>query len=161
MFLLNEFITEQERLSALEHTNALSWTEGRQHSGYLKANLMGHKASVWFILLRRSLSRLSLVVGDLLDHDAYLIKYPVGSSIPTHVDPAPSATVGHVRLNCLLTEGVGGTLFVNDAPIPLRVRHAYMFRPDTEPHRVSVVERGERIVWSVGATFLNDAPNTY
>ena len=58
-------------------------------------------------------SVLTLFKSKLLNRDAYVIKYPVGSFIPAHKDPAPEGYT-HWRLNIVFpTTHVGGAFGVD------------------------------------------------
>jgi hypothetical protein len=74
--------------------------------------------------------------------DLYVIDYPPGTSIPTHVDPVPGRQ--HWRANLRLW---GDDTFDGDAV--LRVGRLVVFRPDVMPHAVSTVRR-RRVVLSLG-----------
>lgn len=97
----------------------MNWEEGRQGTGYFKRLLA--KGNWW---------------------DAYLLRYPVGSFIPTHTDPFPG--LKHYRLNVLLR---GEDSFRGTAII--RWWRFTLFRPDVTPHGVMQVSR-ERLVFSLG-----------
>lgn len=97
----------------------LRWENGRQSTGYRK--LLLAQGARW---------------------DIYLLDYPPGTAIPTHVDPVPGRK--HWRANLVVW---GERAFQGDAA--LRVGPLVVFRPDITPHAVARVER-RRIVLSLG-----------
>jgi hypothetical protein len=95
------------------------WQPGRQGTGYRK-----------------------LLLAQGRRWDLYVIDYPPGSSIPTHVDPVPGRH--HWRANLVLW---GERIFQGES-----VLHAgplVVFRPDVTPHAVARVGR-RRVVLSFG-----------
>ncbi|MGH7241018.1 MAG: 2OG-Fe(II) oxygenase [Candidatus Saccharimonadales bacterium] len=125
----------------------LRWQTGRQGTGYQK---------------------LLLLESKLLHIDAWILKYGVGAHIPMHNDPIPGRK--HWRVNVVLweaQEGGGPTMaHVNDGktnpnPIWWRPRigrrwtlskyvRVAVFRSDLCNHCVSKIEKGTRIVLSLG-----------
>ena len=101
-----------------------NWQDGRQGTGYKK------------LLLRQ---------GSF--YDVYLLKFPEGSGVPEHTDPKYG--VKHTRLNIVLRQAEEGGEFICDRPI-LNTRRFKLFRPDLEKHSVTTVEKGERLVLSIG-----------
>jgi hypothetical protein len=95
------------------------WEAGRRGTGYRKLRL-----------------------GQGRRWDLYVIDYPAGTSIPTHVDPVPGRE--HWRGNLRLW---GEDAFEGDAV--LRVGRLVVFRPDVVPHAVSTVRR-RRVLISFG-----------
>jgi hypothetical protein len=95
------------------------WESGRQGTGYLK------------MVLRQ---------GSF--YDIFLIKYPVGTHIPAHIDPVPGKK--HFRLNIRLKgeNNFNGMSLFNFGRITL-------FRPDITPHSVKQVTK-ERLILSIG-----------
>lgn len=108
----------------------LRWRRGRQGTGYDKLLLA---ALPWPLPL-----------------DCYLIRYPVGSSIPLHVDPAGERR--HFRLNIVLKASPKGGEFRCNDPL-FESRRVKLFRPDISPHEVSEVEVAPRYVLSIGWIF--------
>jgi hypothetical protein len=98
---------------------AWKWQPGRQGTGYRK-----------------------LVLAQGRRWDLYVIDYPAGTSIPTHVDPVPGRR--HWRANLVVW---GERTFQGDAV--LRVGPLVVFRPDVTPHSVVTVKR-RRLVLSFG-----------
>lgn len=97
----------------------MRWEEGRQGTGYRKLRL--GQGSFW---------------------DLFLIDYPVGTSIPTHVDPVPGRR--HWRANLRL---LGEDTFEGKAAF--RLGRLIVFRPDLTPHSVARVSR-RRVLLSFG-----------
>lgn len=95
------------------------WEKGRQGTGYRK--LLLAQGTRW---------------------DLYVLDYPAGTAIPTHVDPVPGRR--HWRANLVLW---GERAFQGKAA--LRVGPLVVFRPDITPHAVAKVRR-RRIVLSFG-----------
>jgi hypothetical protein len=103
------------------------WEQGRQGTGYLKRKIFQF-ANGWFAL------------------DCYILKYPEKSYIPPHTDPIPGHK--HFRLNIVLKKAkVGGNVYYFNTRCYRRIM---LFRPDYIEHEVSQVQRGERIVLSIG-----------
>lgn len=125
-------------------TLGATWVEGRQRTGYVNFDLLNVDAADWVV--RRALDE----IGNPTLHDAYLIRYPAGSRIPEHDDPAIEGMC-HVRLNAMIMAGEGGLLRLAGEELPLVDGDAYIFRPDITKHSVSRVTAGPRLVLSVGA----------
>lgn len=105
----------------------LTWTEGRQMTGYLKKTLF------------------SFSIGKF-HFDGHVLKFPTGTSIPTHTDPVDG--YDHYRLNLLLKKAKeGGLFYLNNERKLGRVQ---FFRPDLQKHKVSKVVEGTRYVLSFG-----------
>jgi hypothetical protein len=97
----------------------LRWQPGRQGTGYRK-----------------------LLLGQGARWDLYVLDYPPGTAIPTHVDPVPGCR--HWRANLVLW---GERAFEGRAS--LRAGPLVVFRPDVTPHSVATVRR-RRVVLSFG-----------
>lgn len=95
------------------------WQRGRQGTGYRK-----------------------LLVAQGRRWDLYVLDYPPGTSIPTHVDPVPGRR--HWRANLVIW---GEDAFAGDTV--LRAGPLVVFRPDVMPHAVTRVVR-RRVVLSFG-----------
>ena len=156
MRLLEGFLSgdEIERLRVLAVDAA--FVEGRQATGYVKAafgdvpELAGLRA--------RSLAALGMATDT--PHDAYLLAYPTGSSIPPHVDLVADGW-RHLRLNAVIMQASqGGELTIDGIVVPLAVGQAVVFSPDREVHAVSEIVHGERLLWSVGC-LLRDAGSAW
>lgn len=106
---------------------AFRWQHGRQDSGYDKMLLL---TASWPIAF-----------------DSYLIRYPIGSSIPPHTDPVNGRN--HYRLNIIVKRSVGGGEFVCSNPI-LSTSRVKLFRPDRSEHSVTEVIGSSRYVLSLG-----------
>jgi len=113
---------------------SVSWTEGRQGSGYFKM-LLGE-------------SRIPL------PFDIYLLKFPKGSEIVEHTDPIKEGK-RHYRFNIVLKKAKEGGIFRIDSAISkrrvfLNTPRLHFFRPDVDKHHVTKVESGTRYVLSIG-----------
>jgi hypothetical protein len=104
------------------------WTPGRQGTGYRIFPLMRW---IYPIPIR---------------FDSYILHYPKGSSIGWHSDPNPFGN--HYRLNFELWRGKGGDFLCGETIVDWGRLH--IFRPDINPHRVTEVTEGTRIVFSLG-----------
>jgi predicted 2-oxoglutarate/Fe(II)-dependent dioxygenase YbiX len=125
-----------------------SWHRGRQDTGYLKSAI-DRDEPVLAALIERSLT--ALHPGPRHGHDAWLLRYPEGSSIPPHTDPPLAAGARHARLNAIIAAPRGGgELVLDGVPVELAAGDAVLFHPDRVRHQVSAVVGGERWVWSVG-----------
>ena len=134
-----------------------SYEPGRQGTGYMKLRLKEvlqaaehDPKSLLRDLLPRALGALGCPADNEF-YDVFLLKYPKGAYIPKHVDEAGVFGKTHHRLNALVTSAdKGGHLTVDDKPIEILEGHALVFRPDEQPHAVSEVLEGGRLVLSVG-----------
>lgn len=106
------------------------WEAGRQGTGYQKLELL----SRWKYFSR-------------VKWDLYLLRYPVGSGIPEHLDPLPGHR--HYRLNIYLWNAQSGGNPEHSDTI-LTNRFFTLFRPDIAKHSVSKVTHGTRYVLSFG-----------
>jgi len=106
---------------------AFRWQQGRQGSGYDKMLLL---TASWPIAF-----------------DSYLIRYPIGSSIPPHTDPVTGSN--HYRLNVIVKRSIGGGEFICSNPI-LSTARIKLFRPDRSEHSVTEVTGSRRYVLSLG-----------
>lgn len=113
------------------------WQYGRQGSGY---------------------RILKLFESALLKCDCYILHYPEGSYINTHVDPAIEGFEHH-RINIVFKDcELGGNFYLEDPYDDNRPDYEgwdgfyrfVKFRPDIQPHGVSRVIRGNRWVFSFG-----------
>ncbi|MDK1285810.1 2OG-Fe(II) oxygenase [Pseudoalteromonas umbrosa] len=103
------------------------WQVGRQKSGYHKMLLLGAHWPVKF--------------------DVYLLKFPEGCEVPEHVDEVSSGR--HFRLNIVLKKASKGGAFLCQSPL-FESDRIKLFRPDRCVHSVSRVEKGERLLLSIG-----------
>lgn len=104
----------------------LPWEQGRQGTGY---------------------NKIRLFVSQTLKCDGYLLYYPKGSEIPTHTDPVTSGR--HYRLNVMLKKAPLGGEFICENPI-FRGGRIFLFRPDVSPHAVTKIDKGYRLMLSIG-----------
>jgi Rps23 Pro-64 3,4-dihydroxylase Tpa1-like proline 4-hydroxylase len=106
----------------------MKWTLGRQNTGYKK-----------------------LKIFQFLNMDCWLLKYEKGDYIPVHTDPVPGRK--HWRLNITLKKAnEGGNLYIQDVDNKRwRVGgNLVLFRSDIQPHEVSRIISGERLVLTLG-----------
>lgn len=103
------------------------WREGRQETGYFKMLLLWSKIPVPF--------------------DIYILKYPEGSQITPHVDQVTSGK--HYRLNIILKNAKAGGIFKVENSI-FETKRIKFFRPDVSEHSVTKIEKGQRILFSMG-----------
>lgn len=103
------------------------WQSGRQGTGYEKITLF---------MLRYPLAC-----------DGYVIRYPVGSSIPPHIDPVTDKR--HFRLNIILKPAQSGGEFVCENTV-LNFKRMKLFRPDKYSHWVTQIKGSPRYVLSIG-----------
>ena len=143
------FLSPRERVILLTVARSEGFEPGRLDTGYEKKNVLEHLAC------ERLIKRAVKELGDPVLFDAWLLRYPVGSEIPAHVDP-PIDGLSHVRLNALVLAGQGGLLYLDGAEAPLDEGEALLFRPDVVRHQVTRVERNPRLVFSVGANVPED-----
>jgi len=107
--------------------NWFRWRSGRQRSGYDKMLLIANPY--------------------LLPFDCYLLRFRVGSEIPSHTDPVSNKR--HYRLNIVVWEAKLGGKFVCTDPI-YEHRRIKLFRPDVSAHSVTKITAGTRYVLSIG-----------
>jgi hypothetical protein len=107
--------------------SAFRWQRGRQETGYDKMLLVLSPFPVPF--------------------DWYLLRFPEGSEIPPHIDPVKKGR--HFRLNIILRKARKGGEFQCNAPI-WNYKRVKLFRPDQSLHSVTRVEKGSRLVFSIG-----------
>jgi len=111
-----------------------NWEKGRQNSGYEK---------------------LRVLLSNRFKFDVYILKYPEGSVIQSHVDKVDEIFEHH-RLNIVLKKAKkGGVFSCNDTAKTGRIHY---FRPDIMKHKVSKIELGTRYVLSIG--WLKKKPKT-
>lgn len=103
------------------------WKEGRQGSGY---------------------QVLTLINNQFFKFDLHILKYPEGSQIHPHRDPAKKG-FKHYRLNVVLRAGESGGHFWCKSPI-FKTKRIALFRPDIDTHHVTTVFKGTRYVLSIG-----------
>jgi hypothetical protein len=113
----------------------LNWESGRQGTGYEKLKLFNR----WKFFSR-------------IKWDLYVLRYPVGSTIPRHRDPVPNHK--HYRLNIYLWNAKAGGAPEHDGAF-ITNRFFTFFRPDLHAHSVSPVTQGTRYVLSFGFVRMN------
>lgn len=111
----------------------MRWIKGRQGTGYYKMKLL---PSLGF------------------NFDCCLLKYEVGSYIPTHLDETLVDHCHH-RFNLIVKSCVGGNFRILTREDNYRKGRFFgfnwvKFRPDIQKHSVSEVLSGSRYVLSVG-----------
>lgn len=111
----------------MKWNSTMKWEQGRQDSGYLKKRIYS-----------------VLIFGIGLD--CYLIKYPKGANIKSHVDAVDGKK--HKRLNIILKQSKIGGQFIKNGK--LQTGRIHYFRPDIDEHSVSEIREGTRIVLSFG-----------
>lgn len=142
----HEFLSSRDIELVLSIVDSCSWEQGRQGTGYLKASVHGNQTIMEIIL------RCLVYIGasPKSGYDCYLLRYPEHSYIPPHQDDAPFGS-RHSRINIIIkTADLGGILKICDEEIEISSGDAYYFRPDLYEHSVSEIEKGERIVLSIG-----------
>lgn len=145
---------ERQALAALSSSSS-SFVPGRQGTGYEKLAL--RDVAGCDVVVARARALLGLADDNAL-FDAWLLRYPRGSGVPAHVDAAAADDHVHVRVNAVVVAAdAGGVLAIDGAVVDLAAGDAVVFRPDVEVHAVSVVDVGERVVFSVGALVPNAA----
>ena len=103
------------------------WRQGRQGTGYRKLLLV-------------------TIPGCF---DLYLLHYPTGSHVGPHVDPAADGKK-HYRCNVFLWNADRGGEFELEGQAIVDTNRIQVFRPDTQTHRVTRIEKGQRWVLSLG-----------
>ncbi|OGQ09787.1 MAG: hypothetical protein A2138_12840 [Deltaproteobacteria bacterium RBG_16_71_12] len=138
------WLTPRERVALAVVAKRGGWQPGTTGTGFQKLDLMGDVATLR--LVRRALT----VLGGPTVFDAALIRYPIGSSLPAHVDEATPGCC-QVRLQALVIGSGGGLCYLGGEEVPLGDGDAVLFRPDLLKHQLTAVEGNARLVFSVGA----------
>ncbi len=125
--LYREFASKKKAKEEKPAKRYFTWQSGRQGTGYGK------------MLLAEWSNR-------ILPFDAYLLKYPQGSEIPTHTDPVPKRR--HVRINIVVKKPRKGGMFSCTDSIFASGRFNVFY--SDRPHQVSRIEEGSRLVLSIG-----------
>lgn len=102
------------------------WQQGRQMTHYYK---------------------MVMVKSEKIKFDMYLLKFPTGSYINDHKDPAPEGYEHH-RINFILNKDFKGGKFVIKGKS--QEGRVHRFRPDKYKHRVTKIKEGTRYVLSIG-----------
>lgn len=103
----------------------MRWEKGRQGGGYEK--LLLFQGKTW---------------------DLWLLYYPVGMILYQHTDPVEGKK--HYRLNFLLREDKGAGFSCRYPRETKRWWRFIFFRPDNNPHMVSLIQENPRWVLSLG-----------
>ena len=107
----------------------MKWTKGRQGTGYFKMKLFESRK---------------------FHFDCYILRFPKGSKLITHVDKVNSDWEHH-RFNFILKKAkVGGVFHAWFMPRKKRNARWYRFRPDIHPHGMTPIVEGSRYVLSIG-----------
>lgn len=97
----------------------LRWDYGRQASGY---------------------SKLLLASSKLLKFDCYILRFPVGVSVPEHQDPTIPGYEHH-RFNYMVkTPCIGSGVVHVKGPFKSFGRRGMLFRPDLYPHSMTACD---------------------
>ena len=108
----------------------LRWDTGRQESGY---------------------SKLLVVTSKWLKFDCYILKFPEGTGIPDHIDPAIEGYEHH-RLNLILNKPCIGTGEIKvDGPARWIGDRLMIFRPDMYWHSMTPVS----FIWEKNCYILS------
>ena len=110
---------------------SFNWEEGRQGTGYFKMKLFESKR---------------------FKFDIYLIRFPKGSHIARHSDPAPEGYEHH-RLNVKLKRADEGGEFIREYKtwdFRYAEKRIEKFRPDIQEHYVTKITKGTRYILSIG-----------
>ena len=114
-------------IQRLMESKWLRWQKGRQYSGYDK-----------MLLLQNHLG---------LKCDAYFLRFPVGSMIPSHQDPVQQGR--YFRLNIIIKKSKAGGEFICEQNI-INLSRIKLFRPDLYRYEVTEVQGSPRYVLSIG-----------
>jgi hypothetical protein len=104
----------------------LTWSQGRKVTHYYK---------------------MAILTSNKYKFDMYLLKFPKGSYIDDHKDPAPEG-MEHHRINLVLNKSFKGGKFVMQGKT--QEGRLHKFRPDKYKHRVTKIKEGTRYVFSIG-----------
>lgn len=104
----------------------LTWMQGRQMTHYYK---------------------MAILSSEKFKFDMYLLKFPTGSFIKDHKDPAPEGFEHH-RINFILNKNFKGGKFVIKGKS--QEGRVHRFRPDKFKHKVTPIKEGTRYVFSIG-----------
>mgnify|MGYP003124943955 FL=1 len=103
-----------------------TWTQGRKMTHYYKC---------------------ALLRSEKMKLDMYLLKFPTGSYIDNHKDPAPEGYEHH-RINFILNKNFKGGKFIIKGKA--QEGRIHKFRPDRFKHKVTKIKEGTRYVFSIG-----------
>ena len=142
--VLPGWLSPRERVALAVVAKRDAWQPGSMAGGYQNLDLMGDVATLR--LVRRALNTL----GDPLVFHAKLVRFPVGSTLPAHVDEAAAGRC-QVQLHALVVGSAGGQWYLDGEEVPLDDGDAVLFRPDLLRHQLTAVERNARVILSVSA----------
>lgn len=142
--IILNFLSPLEQEQLISYIRELEWKEQQADFGYLKQEVAEGK----FEALKK---RSGLVLGSDTVNDCCVIRYPVNSYVPPHIDPTP-AEMEHWRINAIIqVPESGGTFGIESRNVDLLEGDAVIFQANTLRHRITTVYGGiERYVWSVG-----------
>lgn len=148
MKLINNFLSSYDIAYLLNLSETMSgWTKGRQGTGY-DVLYLKDRVGIQY-LISSTLTKLGPIFEDFWD--AYLIRYQVGDFIDYHKDEAAFFGKRHHRINAMVKVAEqGGDFFINHEKVEFPLGAAIDFFPDEEEHGVTKVEKGLRLVFSVG-----------
>ena len=99
------------------------------------------------LMLKAKIPYFKLLVLSGRTFDIYLLKFPEGSRLVPHKDPVDGKR--HYRVNVVLRPAEQGGIFLCNGAWVNFPRFKF-FRPDQLTHGVSKIEKGERLVLSIG-----------
>ena len=105
----------------------MPWQSGRQETGY-------QKLEIW--------------ISKRFKFDIHLLRYPVGSYVPQHIDPTLFDAFEHHRINIILRPAIRGGKFILKGKS--QEGRIHRFRPDKYTHNVTEIKEGTRYVLSFG-----------
>lgn len=105
----------------------LNWSSGRRDGGYK---------------IKR------LFQSQKLKMDCYLLYYTTGDTITPHTDPVKEGK--HYRLNVELIKAKEGGKFQLEGKPRFKLLRAVCFSPSDQEHSVTKIEKGYRLVLSIG-----------
>jgi Rps23 Pro-64 3,4-dihydroxylase Tpa1-like proline 4-hydroxylase len=108
-------------------SNWMRWVKGRQGTGYDK-----------FLVILNPF---------IIPFDCYILRYPIGSHIPTHKDVVKNKK--HYRLNLVLKKSKAGGEFICENCL-FSTNRIHFFRSDVNLHSVTEVIGSPRYVLSIG-----------
>jgi hypothetical protein len=143
--ILLNFLSPLEQEQLTSYIRELEWKDQQEQDfGYLKQEVPDGKLEA---LKKRS----GLVLGSEKLNDCYVIRYPVHSYIPPHIDPTPTG-MEHWRINAIIQASESGGIFgLESRSVDLLEGDAIVFQADKMRHRITTIYGGvERYVWSAG-----------
>ncbi len=105
----------------------VKWTNGRQEGGYKIFRLFQSKK---------------------FRFDSYLLYYPEGSEIPSHIDKVEQGK--HYRINVELIKAKTGGKFLLEGKPKFKWWRVVYFCPSDQTHSVTKINKGYRLVFSIG-----------